>query len=462
MSKGLKKIIALLVGGGIILVVISKLASVQAQPPPTCQTGYHWDGASCVPDIPDQITYYLTLTSDVGGTTNPVPNIYPIQKGGTWYFNAIANTNYKFVYWLLDGAQRTDNPIGVTPTSDISLSAVFGYVAPPPTVHSVRLASNSGGTTNPIPNLYEVQAGQNFVATAIADTNYRFVYWSVDGVQSTENPIQVTPTSDISLSATFEYVEPPPSHTHYDITINSSSGGTSNPPAGHYTGDNTLTITAIPDSGYSFDHWNLNDGYLSSDTTINADLGPWTVTPFFTAIILPEYPLDVGITIWGTAPYFNVQNAISEFKNFIEQNSKLRLNLTVTAHPPLENSEYRSFDTAVFPYLDNLTANTKSYLTHRVNILMFDPENRTLAFGGLAWLPPTRLAIIPLKYAAEPPWQVQMASALTHEFLHTINVDSQSCPALGYNESNDPGWQRCYKYLLSLLTDADYHAIVGY
>jgi len=69
----------------------------------------------------------------------------------------------------------------------------------------------------------------------------------------------------------------------YNIAITSNDGGTSNPPAGHYSGPGVLTITALPKDGYVFDHWMLNDGYLSSDITINADLGPWTITPVFTA-----------------------------------------------------------------------------------------------------------------------------------------------------------------------------------
>ena len=66
-----------------------------------------------------------------------------------------------------------------------------------------------------------------------------------------------------------------------DITIVAMVGGTTNPQPGQYTEGDILTITAIPELGYVFDHWNLGDGFLSSDITIYADGGPWIITAFF-------------------------------------------------------------------------------------------------------------------------------------------------------------------------------------
>jgi len=48
--------------------------------------------------------------------------------------------------------------------------------------------------------------------------------------------------------------------TTYKLTISSTSGGTTSPAPGihEYDADATATVTALPESGYSFDHWELD------------------------------------------------------------------------------------------------------------------------------------------------------------------------------------------------------------
>jgi hypothetical protein len=108
---------------------------------------------------------------------------------------------------------------------------------------------------------------------------------------STPSPTPIATPSPIPTATPYPTPAPTPIPTQapvapnndYNITITSGNGGTSNPPAGHYSGPGILTITPLPNDGYVFDHWMLNDRYLSSDVTINADLGPWTITPVFAA-----------------------------------------------------------------------------------------------------------------------------------------------------------------------------------
>lgn len=85
----------------------------------------------------------------------------------------------------------------------------------------------------------------------------------------------------------------------YDVTILTSLGGTTSPVPGRHTGSGVLAITAIPAQGYVFDHWDLNDGFLSSQRTISVDHGPWTVSAFFTSTTVP-YEITIVAGTGGT------------------------------------------------------------------------------------------------------------------------------------------------------------------
>lgn len=56
---------------------------------------------------------------------------------------------------------------------------------------------------------------------------------------------------------------------NYDITVIADQGGTTDPAPGHYTGTGVITVTAIPNSGYVFDHWNMNGAFLTTNTSFH-------------------------------------------------------------------------------------------------------------------------------------------------------------------------------------------------
>lgn len=75
-------------------------------------------------------------------------------------------------------------------------------------VHTLTLASDPGGTTEPSPgaHFYEVDAEARI--KAVADKNYRFSNWSGDASGLT-NPLTVTMDSDKSITANFLGIFPP-------------------------------------------------------------------------------------------------------------------------------------------------------------------------------------------------------------------------------------------------------------
>jgi len=92
----------------------------------------------------------------------------------------------------------------------------------------------------------------------------------------------------------FPFDAPPP--PTYNLTIIATVGGTTHPPPGayRYTANSTVEVTAIPDAGYLFDHWELDGANVGSanplSVNINRDI---ILKAVFTAI---PPPLSVSIS----------------------------------------------------------------------------------------------------------------------------------------------------------------------
>ena len=70
--------------------------------------------------------YYLTILAGPGGTTNPVPGIYPYGYGTMVSVSALPNGGYVLDHWVLDSINvGTANPYTVTMNSNHTLQALF-------------------------------------------------------------------------------------------------------------------------------------------------------------------------------------------------------------------------------------------------------------------------------------------------------------------------------------------------
>jgi hypothetical protein len=67
----------------------------------------------------------------------------------------------------------------------------------------LTITATAGGTTNPTPGTHNYPALTLLSVTAIPGANYLFDHWELDGVNSTENPINVTMDQDHTLHAVF-------------------------------------------------------------------------------------------------------------------------------------------------------------------------------------------------------------------------------------------------------------------
>jgi parallel beta-helix repeat protein len=81
---------------------------------------------------PPPPTYTLTITTTVGGTTDPAHGTYSYTVNSTVQVTAIPNIGYLFDYWELDSANvGSANPCSVYMDKDHTLKAVFSPIPPP-------------------------------------------------------------------------------------------------------------------------------------------------------------------------------------------------------------------------------------------------------------------------------------------------------------------------------------------
>jgi uncharacterized protein YqjF (DUF2071 family) len=102
--------------------------------------------------------------------------------------------------------------------------------------------------------------------TAAADTGYQFDHWELDSENvGSANPYSVAMDYHHGLEAFFV-----PIHT---LTISTTTGGTTDPaPGAHsYVEGTVVPVTAAADTGYQFDHWEL-------DTVNVGSANPYSVT----------------------------------------------------------------------------------------------------------------------------------------------------------------------------------------
>lgn len=102
----------------------------------------------------------------------------------------------------------------------------------------------------------QVNSGDSYTVRATPATGFTFNGWSSSGSRvSTDNPYTATPNSDVLLNAVFQ------TNQQYTITtsVNSSSYGTASG-GGTFNSGATCTLTATPNTGYSFVCWSESGG----------------------------------------------------------------------------------------------------------------------------------------------------------------------------------------------------------
>ena len=252
---------------------------------------YSWsDGGAQTHTItapPSSATYTATFTTQYALTTSVSPSgegtAYPL--GTNWYnsgqtvsISATANSGYTFANWTGD-VPNPPNPISsiqITMNGPKNVTANFSQNCT--YTLTVNINSAGWGTVSKSPDKSAYCLGDQVTLTASPNQGYTFSSWS--GVDSS-NGQTATVTMNGNRTATANFTQNP--QYTLNIIINPSGSGSvaKNPNKATYTNTDQVTLTATPNSGYSFGNWtgDANGNANPINVTMN---GNKTVTANFT------------------------------------------------------------------------------------------------------------------------------------------------------------------------------------
>jgi len=230
----------------------------------------------------------VTLASNpvAGGTTAGAGTF---AQGSVVTVTATPNTGFTFTNWTNNGVVASLSPsFQFTMAGNIALVANFAPIVPGKFALILSSTPAAGGKTVGS-GLYN--AGTSVTAIAAPNAGYTFVNWTNGAaIASTSASYQFIIVGNTTLVANFVLIQ----GSQFSVTLSSqpAAGGTTSG-SGAYNKGSSVTVTATPNSGYTFTNW-TNKGVIAStsasytfalnaNTTLVANFSKVITTPLFTS-----------------------------------------------------------------------------------------------------------------------------------------------------------------------------------
>ena len=246
--------------------------------------------------VTEPTTYTITANASPaeGGsvTVNNGTSPVSVAAGNEVTLTATANSGYRFTGWTSSngGNFANTNSASTTftmPANDVTVTAGFEKY------YTITAAADSseGGTVD---GGGDYAAGSSVTLNATANSGYRFVCWMENDQQVSADATYTFPaSSNRTLTAKFEKV--------YNVTVNSTAGGTATADKTTAGVGETVSLTATPNNGYRFTGWTLSDNIIGADafsktTSFTMPAGDVTATANFAKIssVTPSTPPTVS------------------------------------------------------------------------------------------------------------------------------------------------------------------------
>ncbi|MCK9393951.1 InlB B-repeat-containing protein, partial [bacterium] len=256
-------------------------------------------------------TYY-TYTANTSASTYVVYGQnygYVCKTSGGTYASSIAQpvpvrTGYTFNGWFTASSGGTQITISTT----VSVTTNTTYYAQWTAInYSITIAPNSGTGGSASPSTYNISASsQTSTLTHPTRTGYTLSGYTVTGhtgtiptVSGTTLTIPANTYGNLTLTANW-------TAKSISVTISAGANGaiTGSSATGTYHTGDTLTLVAVPNTGYQFSSWTENaSGTISGASTTyvltgtDGDAGTVTITANFTSKLVP---ITITIGTGGT------------------------------------------------------------------------------------------------------------------------------------------------------------------
>lgn len=208
-----------------------------------------------------------STVSTTGGTVSPASQ--EVTPGGSATVTATAKTGYTFLGWAASATATsylsTSTSYNFVPTDSMSLYAIFNYTGggPDPTPEPTNYTITTGVVTDGVVSTDGGSAtgdgtyssGNLVTVTASVNSGYRFLGWTetVGGEYvAATNPYNFSIAGNRTLYANFAKIH---EGTH-EIRVQALPFGAGTVlGGGNYNEGDTVTLTAVPLSGYRFVDW---------------------------------------------------------------------------------------------------------------------------------------------------------------------------------------------------------------
>lgn len=213
-------------------------------------------------DAPPQHTLTMQVNQTGWGTTDPSVGNHLVNEGSSVDIEALPSDNYRFVEWQGTVADKYARSTSIYIDGNKTVTAVFEPI--PQYTLSLSINPTNGGSANISAGDHEYNVNSVITLEAYPNTGYQFDYWEGDVANPNSPTTTITMSSNKSVTLHFRVI---PQYTITILAPDDPNMGYTDPAAGvYYVYENgTMTIRAIPKSGYEFVNWN-NDPSLSTPT----------------------------------------------------------------------------------------------------------------------------------------------------------------------------------------------------
>ncbi len=243
----------------------------------------HWEGDLSDKDTPAIITmdrdktitavfvkkeYQLSLNTTGQGTVDAEPQQDLYEHGTIVTLTASPDTGWEFDHWQGD-AKGSEPTIEITMDGDKEITAVFKQKE-----FTLTVDTQGQGSVSVEPEKETYFFGQEVVLDPIPDQGWAFSHWE-DDLSGKDTPAIITMDRDKSITAVFVKKE-------YQLSLNTTGQGTvdAEPQQDLYEHGTIVTLTASPDTGWEFDHWQGDAKGTETNIEITMD-GDKEITAFF-------------------------------------------------------------------------------------------------------------------------------------------------------------------------------------
>ncbi|HSH20414.1 MAG TPA: malectin domain-containing carbohydrate-binding protein, partial [Draconibacterium sp.] len=216
-------------------------------------------------------TFNLVINNPGNGNVNTNPSEESYPAGSNVLLTAIPDTGFMFTGWSGD-LTGSENPVTLHMNEEKNVSASFAA-----TNWYTLSASATNGTIllHPEKGIYGYTEGTVVSLSAIPDTGYYFSGWigDLEGIDTSTTTLIMD--ADKNVRANFEKKQ------FFTLSADASNGSIVLIPAGgNYEEGTVVTLTAVPNTGFTFNGWQGDLSGTENPKTVTMDTAKTVVAKF--------------------------------------------------------------------------------------------------------------------------------------------------------------------------------------